>query len=351
MGLSLSTTAICFIACHAGPADHFAAFAEHLSREGYRVEVLASGPALKKFQDRNIQVLSSFDADKGDASLAAQIARRVGKAAVVLTDVGHPFQIEIQEALAAEAPEVERWVYYDNPEPYVPGGYSATAEKVMAKAHLILFANAHLAKGPKDLGIGYYPMEQAEKLRIRRENEHDLKRKEFFKEHHLEDLGQRLLVYVGGNNEEYFTKAFPAFCKMMGGVKGEVVVLQQHPGAKAQNLDGAAALESGMILSRVPSEEMLVAADVVLYYQTSMGPQFLLAGIPVIQVGHHVYEDILVRNHLAPAATSIAELIKALGEKPQIAKTPLLRDLGIREDWKERLTNRLSSIDSSSASS
>ena len=62
--MSVSVAAVCLIACHGGPADHFATFAESLSRDVGAIEVYASGPALKKFQERGIEVKVPFSIDK-----------------------------------------------------------------------------------------------------------------------------------------------------------------------------------------------------------------------------------------------------------------------------------------------
>ena len=51
MYLPLLAETVCFIACHGGPADHFATFAEDLVKKGHTVHVFAAGPALKKFEE------------------------------------------------------------------------------------------------------------------------------------------------------------------------------------------------------------------------------------------------------------------------------------------------------------
>lgn len=366
--MSLSATAICLIACHGGPADHFATFAEHLIREGYKVEVYASGPALKKFQDRNIQVAVVFSPDNlsvlAQADLATEIAKRCYKASVVLTDLGHSFDITLQKALAKEVPQVLRLTYYDNPEPYVPGGYSSVATEVMGLAQKVLFANANLAKAviyqepnkpimlAKDrVGVGYYPIVQAEQLALRRKNEHDALRKGLLAKHGLEDKGQKVLVYFGGNNEEYFTKAFPAFLDFLskGNLSNVVIVLQQHPGAKNQNRDrsemeswlkryGEEPNSPKILISDETTDHMQVVADGALYYQTSMGPLFALAGIPMMQVAHETYPDILVRNRLCPSVTNPTDFVAAIAaikpvEVTAKQRTIIQQNLGIREDW------------------
>lgn len=375
MEFIVSTAAVCFIACHGGAADHFATFAKSLSKEGETVDVFASGPALKKFQERGIEVKQSFSADEISAEeedlLAAQIAKACLVASVVITDVGHSFDIKIQKALAFYAPEVPRFAYYDNPESCVPGGYSAVAAEVMMAAQGVLFSNANLAKARvfqapdrevdfgsrKKIGIGYCPITQAEKVAKRRESEQAFMRAQLFLKNGIEEKGQRVLVYFGGNNEEYFSKAFPAFLSIFAQAMQRsdfanlVIVIQQHPGAKAQNLDKAMVLNwmrdnqevmgaPKIILSDVNSEEAQVFADGAMYYQTSMGPQFLLAGIPVIQIGHETYADILVRNNLCPSVTEadkLEDVICNLESGESLNRDVILGELGIKSDWLEIL--------------
>jgi len=88
---SALAAAVCLIACHGGPADHFATFAESLSRDVGAIEVYASGPALKKFQERGIEVKVPFSIDKispeEEDILAEQIAKACSTASVIITDV------------------------------------------------------------------------------------------------------------------------------------------------------------------------------------------------------------------------------------------------------------------------
>jgi hypothetical protein len=71
-------------------------------------------------------------------------------------------------------------------------------------------------------------------------------------------------------------------------------------------------------------------------------PQFVLAGIPTIQVGPNVYEDILVKNKLCAVATSAKELLAALThprQETESGKAAILQGLGIHSDWGDRLEN------------
>jgi len=372
--MSLLATVICFIACHGGPADHFATFAESLSERGYEVHIYAAGPALQKFQDRKIDVWYSFNADTlapdQEKELAEQIAGTCGTASVVITDVGHPFDIALQNALKKRAPQVLNIAYYDNPEPYVPGGYSDTAAKVMAPAKRVLFPNTHLANTPlyqapgqeielpfaKRVGIGYYPMAQAEKIAEKRAQEQSGLRKELFAKWRLKEQGQKVLVYFGGNNTEYFEKAFPAFLHFLSEGKEAqdlsnwVIVLQQHPGAKAQGIDrkqleawlGKGKRMPKIVISEETSDKMQIMADGALYYQTSMGPLFALSGIPTVQVAHETYPDLLVRAGLTPSVTNAADFVDAvmvINPVPlsEEKKGKIMESLGIKKDWIERL--------------
>jgi hypothetical protein len=419
MLFSLPTAAICFIVCHGGPADHFAIFAKELEKKGYEVQIFASGPALKKFQDHKINGVIPFDlsaplaaipapSEAGQSKLlnkrkqltaaslvqmaeesppfrkeffdlpsseeetAVQIAKRCAEASVAITDVGHSFDVILQKALSQHAPRSLRLAYYDNPESFVPGGYSAVAAKVMRAAQGVLFANANLAteaiyEAPnqpieldpnKRFGVGYYSQEQAQKIRDRRMKEHQLIRSQILAQCSLEDRGQKLLIYVGGNNEDYFSQAFPSFLRFLSAASQKsdfsnyVIVLQQHPGAKRDNFDGQflrnwqeqnqQETSPWFMISQCSIDDVQIAADAMLYYQTSMGPQFVLAGIPAIQVGHNTYNDLLVKNQLCATATNENELLFALESLERDLNLESSRDasmqgLGVHSDWLERL--------------
>ncbi len=56
----------------------------------------------------------------------------------------------------------------------------------------------------------------------------------------------------------------------------------------------------------------------------------LLAGLPVIQVGHDTYSDLLVRNGIAPSATTPKTFLQAIYRLAKPSKTTQLWDgLGI----------------------
>jgi hypothetical protein len=374
MSLSVSAAAVCFIACHGGPADHFSTFAEDLASKGYKVQIYATGPALKKFQDRRIEIVTPFSLENiSEEEAATELAKKCSTADVIITDVGHVFDVPLQKALKSQASKSLRLAYYDNPEGYVPGGYSAVAAKVMLAAQGVLFANANLVKTPlyqapsqeiclspeKRIGLGYYPISQAEKIAKRRMSDQSQIRAQLFSKYSLIDRGQKVLVYAGGNNDEYFSKALPAFLKFLneaslqGDLSNFVFLLQQHPGAKEKNFDvklvrqwleqhGGTARIHQFFISEFNSDDAQVVADGMFYYQTSMGPQFVLAGIPTIQAGHNTYEDILVKNGLCSTVTNVDGLMSALARLQEnvlveSGNEAIMQGLGISSDWANRL--------------
>lgn len=357
MTSSMVAVSLCFVALHGGPADHFATFAEELNKKGQIVQIYANGAALKKFQDRKIQNVIPFTIDDTD-SAAVTLAKKCADFATVITDIGHPFDIELHKALKQNAPKTFRVCYYDNPESEVPGEYSVIAKQVMQLADRVLLANANLTEYEgfdipfnKRKGIGYYPLHQVEKLAIRRGDEHDLLRAKFLKSLNLNDQGQKILVYVGGNNSVFFNKAFPAFLKILKNnakeLTNHIILYQRHPSAKVEDLvvcvPWKEEVEKEQLgirfeISKLSSEESLILGDTILYYQTSMAPQFLLLGIPTIQIGHAVFEDLLIQKRLCQSVTPDSDFAKALTGCAQknIEADVVTKGLGLKEDWSRR---------------
>lgn len=357
MMLQFLSAIIYFVACHAGPANHFATFAKELENQGHNVHLLATGTALKTFQDLECKHLTPFSLE--DPHL---VAKKINNASVIITDVGHPFDITLHNILDREMHGTLRIAYYDNPEPYVPGGYSEIAAQVLPQAHTVLFANANLAHAPifrvpfeeivlpkeRNVGLGYYPLTHAERLRERRASERIQQREEFFAQNRLVDTGQKVWVLIGGNNDAYFSAALPATLGFFDELSDShdlsdlIVVLHQHPGAKAVGRDKNLVLNSARhhpyprrLISNMPLDDALVLADTVLYFQTSMAPLFALAKIPTVQIGHEVYPDILVKSQLCLTVNSEKELAEALTNMPpnQHEGCEIEEKLGIRSNW------------------
>lgn len=344
-------SSICFIVSHAGPAEHFAAFQEALVENNYEVKVFAADAAARKLSDLKSPI-QKFEI--GDESLDS-LVEHCQSCSLVITDVGHPFSERIHCALRDRASHCQHFAYYDNPESFVPGGYSETAKKVMDASSGVLFANMNLVQDatfksyPKRVGIGYYPLEKAENIACARREDLSNKRQRLFDQLGFADHGQRLLFYYGGNNEVYFNKAFPALLQFLeDGIDPETLIfLQQHPGAKKENSDGQLLAQTRRVsqqlkVSPLTTDESLVLADGALYYQTSMGPLYAIAGIPAMQVGHQTYSDILVQSGIAVSSTTKEQFHQGLSNLLQanLAATSsnnLKQRLGISKEWKENL--------------
>lgn len=360
---------IVYAACHAGPAGHFAAHIKEL--KSCQVEVLATGPALKIFNEQgiaakefNVENLDIND-EANQAFLAERISQMCQTASKVFTDVGHPLMQKTQKSLSEKNPEALNIAYYDNPEPDVPF-YTATAVTVMKAARSLVFANSHLANSQtlekispelKDkpvYGLGYYPIEKALPIKAKRSSplERASLREEFFKKHGLEDTHQKILVYFGGNNEAYF-QAFETCLELFSqaaqekDLSGYLLVLQQHPGAQKLGRD-APTLQRWLdqkkpgtpaaVLSTISTDQAKVLADIGLYQQTSMNGELSLAGLPLIQISDKPYADLLIKEGLCPSATSKQALLEALEKAAlPVEEERIKKAFGYLPTWQENL--------------
>ena len=316
---------ICFIACHTGPAEHFAAFAEELKSD-CKVKVWTAPVAESKFQDFPHESFQNLDSET-----AKKIALECVGAKAVMTDLGHSFDIIMQKALAKYAPKVPRFAYYDNPEVHVPGNYNKIAEKVMKNTNHVLIANAEISVDD-DAGIGYYPIAKARTLARKRDDDSKKLRIDLFHKYGLKDNGEKICVYLGGNNTDFYKEAFPAFCSMVPNDPKILFFVQPHPSSQKLKLPGH------VQLSYWSTEDMMTIAEVVLYHQTSMAPLLAFAGIPLIQVGKSRYDDLLTTSGV-PFASNQDELMQALKEARKKIFQPQI--VGFRQDWPDRLRKAL----------
>lgn len=380
---SLVSTTICCVVSHGGPADHFATFLPDLQKMGAIVHVHATPGVIGKFKDFKdlgieVDALCISDASISELDMARNLAKKCSKVSVLLTDLGNSFSISVQKTFKETNPQVKRLVYYDNPESYVPGGYSDIAEKTMQVADRVLFSNINLVHSPiyknkkeeasipfeKRYGIGYYPMVRAQEIResrLKEKKTHSMRAK-FFEEYQIQGKDKKVVVYFGGNNNEYYESAFPAFKKfLVESIKETdlsylIFVIHQHPMAKNSNRDWnhledwiqeVRGNPKAPILTRShwSLNQIQTIADCALYYQTSMAAQFALAGIPTIQIGHEMYEDILIKNRVIPSVISTNSftetIIKGNYEENKSDLESLRGHLGIRDDYTTALVEAI----------
>jgi hypothetical protein len=367
--MSWLLSAICFVMTHAGPAEHAAVFKEGLEQRGHEVHIYADGPALEVLVRQGVMEglypLNNLEMDAVDWI----VAREAGVSALVL-DVSSFLSLELMERFERQSPSTLRVAYYDNPEPYVPGGYSLVASKVMGKASRVLFAYGYLEKVPlyeapfvevelaldRRFGIGYIPLDTAKALQEVRSKTKTRAKRQFLVDQGYEE-DKKVFLYAGGNNRDYFERGFPFFLHLLSKAQEEgidlsswVILFQQHPGAKQDNVDGrrlqAWIEEHGSwdkapswVVSHCTTEEAEPFVDAILYTQTSMGVRWAIAGIPTFQVRSELYEDLLVRYGMAEWAVSLTPL---LGGETRPKEGPSIEVLlGYRRDFLDRLERAL----------
>ncbi|CAF3074610.1 unnamed protein product [Rotaria sp. Silwood2] len=380
---------VCFIVCDSGPATHFAEFAKNLLAIGnLRIDIYASELALGKFQHLLLldgMRLISFMLDglksEEKQTLAVDLINNcvTQGAQTIIVDIANKFNMKLQTAfnkLEISSCNIRFWCYYDNSEEYVPGGYSIRSGEMIKLSQNILFANMNLLKNDSKIfslpdvqinlnnknlqGIGYYPIEIAEKLYQQRELEQN-KLREKYGWNNI----KYLFVYFGGHNQVYYEQAFPTFLTFLSCMdkklcKDILFIIHQHPAAKTENQDGLLFLKwlltnrsIQIVLSSMTSDEAQIIADGILYYQTSMAPQFALIGLPIMQISNKIYEDILVKYNLCETATNSIEFmngLKVLKEKTQSLnlieqKQLIYNAIGYRFDWFQNLQNVILNVE------
>jgi len=348
-----------FVALNPRSASHFNALGRALSQT-HDVSFIAAGKAVEKFACDQIRFASDQikvvdfnpkELDLNDRTVQAQFAIEVAKicsvATTVILDVGHHFFLSLQDAIAQSKKKRNKSTpcvlsYYDSLERWVPGGYSQIASAVMKCSQGVLFANFHLASENVNeaenvvldlkmpgVGMGYYPLEAAKTLseeRLKRE----MLRKIFFTNFEYKDNQEKVLVYLGENNAEYFEKSLPKFidfiqkASMEGHMENTLIIFQPHPDAKEKELNllrergfneiarwfGPSLKKSETLItlknpqSKTPlcvnwcfnSNMILPFADVVCGRQSHMIYQIALAKIRYMQVSHAIYPDVLIKS-------------------------------------------------------
>jgi len=338
-----------FITLHSLPAEHFVCF-ERVFR-GVVPTYMMFGDMAKKALNITPLYLDLDLLDKSDMdAFAEQIAKTCECANIIFISIGHASSGYIVKAIHNSYKDTKRIIlYYDNPEAFVPGGYSEVAYAAIefGKPKEIKIANKNLAsldigifKGlerVKKIGLGFYPMKQVEDLKKARS------RKEMRRE--------RVFLYLGGSetNTEYMEKAFPAFLQMLKQMSFEkeptTLYFRAHPRSSGIDFRAVEALSKpGLTVLKAPQDllESLSLADYALYYQTSLSPLIVLGGIQAIQVGHEVYHEILVDKGIIPFATTVEELDVVLKRSFSCYSEDAVYDaVGFDPKWEENLLDLL----------
>ncbi|GAB4230722.1 MAG: hypothetical protein Tsb0021_08850 [Chlamydiales bacterium] len=366
--------ALCLMTTHPNPANHFAEFTEVFDEHAVPYTLITSESVSHSFSQNPSYILDPTQ------EFVAQIAELISREDLVITDISDERFVQLHQYLAKYYPSIHRAVYYDNPECYVPGGYSDLAEKMIEEIQTVLCANRLLPsiglKGKNALpmeisninliGLGFYPIRQAEEIRESRAHQDQIEeiKSALFRRCDIPEAEQRIFTYIGGCNEVYFDKAFPHFLNSLTelvaredpSLNQTIILLQQHPRAKkegdwdalqAREFLAKHSLPAGFrfVISDLSTHDALTISDGVLYFQTSMAAQCVFGGIPSIaQIGHEVYEDTLVRSGFPTikSATDLSHFLR--GQQKMPSTNNLKSELGMDTHWRQNLLDWISTF-------
>lgn len=304
-----------------------------------------------------------------------KIAKQYPEIDEIVTEISLPESKRIHEVFFKLRPDVKRAAYYDNPESFVPGGYSQGVSSMLeGPVQEILFANhnhikealfseeaqkidtSHVIKR----AIGYYPLKKVQEiLDLRNREKRQKLREDLFSGLSVQDRNQKIFVYVGGANDYYYNSAWPFFLKLLSKAftnskeQNFLVILQQHPRARSSgNADGKLLIEwkrSNPLLAKtievscISTEEALALSDGVFYSQTSMAPIFALTGTPTMQIGPKPLDDLLIRNQLCPHILTAKQLLHSLAPESATPNVEAIYEaLGFSENWQDNLAKAIS---------
>ncbi len=336
-----------FVSMHSLPAEHFMVFESVLKKNSISTQMIMGGVAKRALGSRK----PDFDMDILTGMEIKEFSNEVAKICecvnIIFVGMGHQFAGHFLEAITRLYGDTKRVIlYYENPEIFVPGGYSELAQAAVSigKPREIAFANKNLAKeeisvcegleGVKKLGLGYYPMHDIEILKkLRTERVVDEKRS---------------WIYLAGAeiNIDYINKALPSFIKMLSEISFEenptTLVFRKHPRSSGSDWKRVEALERPGLTILLDEDPILLntlsAANYAFYYQTSLSPLLVLGGVNPIQVGHEVYHETLVDKGVIPVALNAVELQAILDSpKKEVAEEIVYDAIGYDPLWENRL--------------
>ncbi|MFN0065503.1 MAG: hypothetical protein ACKVOH_04620 [Chlamydiales bacterium] len=271
---------VIFLFLHPAPAQHFAQFAKELEQRGISTRVESA---------------ENFVLSPGTS--------------VVITEAGDPCFFSIHQEL--DKAEVRHYVYYDNPDPYVEGGYSEAVKQVLkAPVDGVIYANKHLAGlfPYPSIPLGFYPDIPSEQYAVRKTQ-------------------IKKILYLGGANSVFYEEAFPLFLEIAQQLEGVEIYFRRHPRDKRE-------WELGCVREEpLPFSEV----DLVCYHQTSMIYGLVMAGIPVIQVALTPFCDRLVEAGVVSSVDSVEGFLKGLEELQRVECEKVLEAIGYDPMWATNL--------------
>ena len=221
-----------------------------------------------------------------------------GDGDAIVTEAGDIAFSAIHRQLENEG--IAHYVYCDNPESHVSGGYSMALKHILQEnPTAVFYANANLAQEGKSYGIGFYSVEKAKMLKKKREGRHK------------EGI---TAVFLGANNKHFYERGFDRMVALSQGLpESWSLYYLRHPRANDEDLKK---LPAQLSLSPYSFDDMMVEADIVFYDQSSVIAQLNLAGIRTIQIDEDLKEALC---------------------RPLPLEEEILASVGYRSDWKERV--------------
>jgi hypothetical protein len=369
---------VCFISLHPSSVEHFIKLSQVLDQEKISWNIMAADSSEQRLKERKIphHKISVWTSKKNmkelswkeKTAIAKLTAKTCKKAKVIITDISESFIAQVHHELSRVS-SAKRYVYYDNPEAYVPGAYSKVFEEIIkTRPYGVIFSNKNLseetlygnAQEPllidrlDKLGLGLILTEEMKEVVDLQENKAD-RRQQLFEKLGIEDEKQKLLVYLGGCTTQYFYQAFPFFlCSIEDNLTSPffdnvLLLLQQHPRAKQEgSMDLYELLSRGfpfqVFLSPIPTLEMMSCADLIYYYQSSLAPKLVLAKKKLVQVSAEAFEDMSSRLHLVDRVIHTKDFIpyslKAMSTSHEEHCLRLLQEnLGYDENWSKTFSS------------
>ncbi len=327
---------VALVALHPAPAEHFLAYAKVLRENGHSVRFFAGEEAWKKIDGAG-ELCGNFD---------QLIPCQLSPDCLIILDIHLPALYE------EKVRKFKRLLYYDNFEPYVPGGYSELlALRLQTQFDGLLFASRKLAHEPiygapgkeiaKDIpcyGIGFYPgVEEIAPASQKKKG---------------------LLLYLGAANPLFFDKGLPFFIDLLLRKPhgGEWTLLYQpHPRAAYYNSPDLHMLEAArealkkrsieLVISTGTPDEAMAEAMAVFYFQTSMIPRALLRDLALYQVAEEANEDFAIRSGFASWIDSSDSLQAAIEKKcERVDRAAVMSAIGYDAAWDENFLTIIRAI-------
>lgn len=373
-------TSVCLVTLHPGPANHFADLTRVLKENGISFEIYAGDNAEKvlreqKVPHKRISIWSKNSSigtlpQKEIEPIAKLLAHKISSSKLILTDISEDLIVALHNELKALNSKAARFVYYDNPESWVCKDYSDKLKATLEQGVTgVLFANQNLASSQifcsdkeeidlsslKTFGIGFCSTSEIKKLSLLREKKQKI-RKKLFSKLKIDDLNQKVLVYLGGASSSYFEEGFPFFLNLLNKNKdheffdSSLLLLQQHPRAKMMGNHDEELLNDNSLplaVSPLTTLESLSISDLTYYFQTSMAPKLLLTNVSLLKVAPEGAQDTCSKESLVSFASSDCDFLtksqetigKTLNDED---KERLYQLMGYSSSWDELFLNFIS---------